>query len=92
MKKHNEKDQLKFIANAVMYIIVNWRSLLIVWGVFATIWATIATFSVQRIFIPVAKPIVRPIFDNRFQIKMKPYENRLDTLESKIDLIFKPIE
>ena len=79
MKKHNTKQQAKFIIDAAIYVVSNWRSILIVWGSIVAIVGTLGTFILNKIVIPSIRPAVRPIVKG-YTI---PNSLRLDTLESR---------
>lgn len=92
MKKHNEKEQFKIVLSSLLYVVSNWRSILVVYGTVAALIGTLGTVILNKVVIPSARPVVRPIFDKRFETKIAPVEKRLDSLELKLNFILKPIE
>ena len=84
MKKHDSKTQIKIVLKALWYILFNWRSVLVVYGTIAALIGTAGTFILKNIFIPSARPIVRPIV-KRYTL---PLKLQIDTLKSHDSLLF----
>ncbi len=94
-KRHNTKQQLRFILDALFYVVQNWRGILAVYGTLAALIATLGTFILNKIVIPSIKPAVRPIVKQYTvpnKVRLDSLSLQVDTLKHKMYLIFRPIE
>lgn len=80
MKKHDSKTQFKIVGKALLYVIFNWRSVLVVYGTIAALIGTAGTFILKNVFIPSFRPIVRPIcreYTNHYQVQIDEIKDQL---------------
>jgi len=86
IKKHTAKEQARFIVDAIAYVIRNWKSIVAVWGTIAALVGLLGTFAMNRVLIPSAKPLVRPIireYTNHYQVQIDSLYRLIDSLQEK---------
>ena len=79
-KKHTFKDHYKLLSKVVEYL---WDNKVVVGGIITFYGASIGSI-ITFILIPIAKPIVRPIIDSRWEEKVQPYDRALMNHEKRI--------
>jgi len=80
MRKHTLHDHYELWVSVLKWLKSNW----VIVGGLLTFYGTTFGSIVVFLLIPVFTPVVRPIIDERWQIKVTPYDSTIDNFEKRI--------